>query len=313
MRPDTPFVAAIGGANIDIHGHSSGPLIERDSNPGNVRLAPGGVARNVAENLARLGVGVRFISAVGKDDHGELLLRLGREAGIDMEHVQQIDSVPTSTYLSVVDDSGDMYVAVSDMNIIDQFDAARLQASQDMLRKASLLVLDANLPDNVLAWLTTTFSDRPLFIDTVSTTKAVRIRPYLGAIHTLKTSRAEAEALTGLDAATESQLCEIAQSFHALGVERLFVTLGDQGVFFSANDEQSVIGPTSTVPDISNTGGAGDAFLAGLVYAWLEAWELDKSVQFALAAAAVTLACGGTNNPDLSLATITALLESDHG
>ena len=78
---NTPFVAVIGGANIDIHGKSNDTLQERDSNPGQVHTSAGGVARNIAENLARLGVDCRLITAVGKDHHGQMLLRLARDAG----------------------------------------------------------------------------------------------------------------------------------------------------------------------------------------------------------------------------------------
>ena len=65
---DAPFVSVIGGANIDIHGRSTQALRSNDSNPGDVHISAGGVARNIAENLARLGADTRLISAVG-DDH----------------------------------------------------------------------------------------------------------------------------------------------------------------------------------------------------------------------------------------------------
>ena len=49
-------VAGIGGANIDIHGQSTAPIVMRDSNPGAMHLSPGGVNRNILENLCRMGV-----------------------------------------------------------------------------------------------------------------------------------------------------------------------------------------------------------------------------------------------------------------
>lgn len=309
MPSDTPFVAVVGGANIDIHGRSRAALIERDSNPGTVQVAAGGVARNVAENLARLGVDTRLITAIGNDAHGRMLLQSGLDAGIDMAGVQQIDSVPTSTYLAVLDDDGEMRVAVSDMSIIAALGAERLQASQAILEQAALVVIDTNLPDAALAWLADTLSAQTLFVDTVSATKAPRIKPYLAAVHTLKTSRIEAEALAELDAATEDQLGEMAEWFHSRGVERLFVTLGSEGVFYSAGASRGVLTLRSGEREILNAGGAGDAFLAGLVHAWLEHWPLEESARFALAAADVTLAHPGANNPELSFETIAARLE----
>jgi pseudouridine kinase len=90
----TPRVCVIGGANVDIHGAAYQPLRLRDSNPGSVHVSPGGVARNVAENLSRLGVDCRLVTAVGKDPHGEMLLAHGRETGIDMRYVQELESAP---------------------------------------------------------------------------------------------------------------------------------------------------------------------------------------------------------------------------
>jgi len=197
---DTAFVVVIGGANIDIHGKSDQPLRSNDSNPGSVHTSAGGVARNVAENLVRLGVDCRLVSAVGNDHHGQVLLRLSREAGVDVQHVLEIASAPTSTYLSVLDDSGDMQVAISDMSIIEHVNADRLRSMQPMLQQSALIVIDSNLPDDALSWLADSFADKPIFADTVSTIKAPRLKPYLPSIHTLKTSTIEAEALTGLDA-----------------------------------------------------------------------------------------------------------------
>ena len=60
-------VTCVGGANIDIQGFSNAAINMRDSNPGTVRLCPGGVGRNIAENLAWLGANVRMVTAVGED------------------------------------------------------------------------------------------------------------------------------------------------------------------------------------------------------------------------------------------------------
>ena len=301
---DAPFVAVIGGANIDIHGKSFNALRQKDSNPGTVHTSAGGVARNIAENLARLGVDARLISAIGNDHHGRMMMRLSHDSGIDMQYVHEIESLPTSTYLSVLDDSGDMQVAIADMSIIDRLSADRLRPQKAMLQQSSLMILDTNLPDDALAWLTGRFAANTIFADTVSTAKALRIKPYLSSIHTLKTGTLEAEALTGLEARTQTQMRRLADRLHDEGVERVFITRGDQGVFYSTGDAQGVEKMKRTKGEILNAGGAGDAFLAGLAYAWLEDWPLNKTVQFALAAADITLSHPATSSPGLSLTTV---------
>jgi len=312
MNRNAELVAVIGGANIDIHGKSYQPLRNNDSNPGSVHISAGGVARNVAENLTRLGVDCRLVSAVGKDHHGQMLLRLSQEAGIDMQYVQEIASAPTSTYLSVLDDSGDMQVAISDMSVIDHVSAERLQSMQPMLQQSALIVIDSNLPDDALAWLTDSFADKPIFADTVSTSKAPRLNPYLSSIHTLKMSKIEAEALTGLDARSPAQLCKVANHLHRAGVERVFITRGEQGVFYSADDAQGSRESAREKHEMQNAGGAGDAFLAGLAFAWLEDFNLDDSLRFAITAADITLSHTATTNPDFSLVAINRAMEAQH-
>jgi len=310
---DTSFVTVVGGANIDIHGKSTRALRANDSNPGTVCISAGGVARNIAENLVRLGVDCRLITAVGDDHNGRTLVRLASEAGIDTQYVQEITSAQTSTYLSVIDTSGDMAVAIADMDIIDQLTPARLRPCQSMLRQSSLIVLDTNLPDSTLAWLAREFAEQMLFVDTVSTAKAPRIKRHLGSIHTLKTSAIEAEALTGLKAETRSHLQDIASQLHAAGVERVFVTRGSRGVFYSTGDEQGIFKLSRKNRIIRNAGGAGDAFLAGLVYSWLENHDLEKTLRIALTAADLTLSDTAPSSPALSLTAINQTLEARDG
>lgn len=307
---DSPFVTVIGGANVDIHGKSTNRLLEADSNPGTVHTSAGGVARNIAENLSRLGVDCRLISAIGSDHNGKMLKRVCGDAGVDMQYVFETAAAQTSTYLSVLDETGDMHIAINDMSIIEHLTPLRLAAHQAMLKQSALLIVDCNLPPATLAWLSTSADSTPIFADTVSAAKAARLKPHLHAIHTLKASAIEVEALTGMKAATESQLSKAAVALHAAGVHRAFVTRGDQGVFVSADGSQRMVPASSSGSDVVSTGGAGDAFLAAIAYAWLQDWNLDATVHFALAAADLTLSSPATNYPALSLATVQQAMES---
>ncbi len=121
-----------------------------------------------------------------------------------------------------------MYVAVADMRVMDLLTADRLQSAQAMLQQCAMIILDTNLASNALAWLTSNFPDKPIFTDTVSSSKAARLAPHLASIHTLKTSTVEAQSLTGIAADSPVQLHKIADRIHAQGVERVFITRGKQ-------------------------------------------------------------------------------------
>lgn len=305
----SPSVTVIGGANIDVQGKSRKALRDHDSNPGDVHISPGGVARNVAENLTRLGVPCKLITAVGDDQYGKILMQSSADAGIDTRGAHRIEQLPTSTYLSIVDDTGDMQVAISDMRIMDELGADLLTPHRSIIENSSLLILDANLPDDALAWLTSNFAGHTIFADTVSTTKAARLRPYLNKIHTLKTGTIEAEALTGLEARTDGQVQKLAEWIHSHGVSRLFVTRGEHGVFYSTDRTRAIMAPHENIPEIGNTTGAGDAFLAGTAWSWLEEMPIEQSVEFALAAARITIQSHMTCNPALSVEAIRQEIE----
>ncbi len=298
----SPFVVVIGGANVDVHGRPARRLALQDSNPGAVTTSPGGVGRNVAENLARLGVDVRLISAVGNDHHGRLLMEHGRAAGIDMQHVLISDNCPTSTYMSVLDRRGDMHVAVNDMAVMDELDASALRIHESILKQAMLVIVDANLTESALSWICTAAGGTPLFVDAVSAAKSHRIGAHLGAIHTLKCNEAEAETLSGISARNKPERARLAAWFHAKGVKRLFVTLGRRGVFYSTAEAAGVEKPRHV--EARNTGGAGDAFLAGIALAWIEEQPLVQSVRFALAAAALTVAEENTSSTRIDRAAV---------
>ena len=309
---NTAIVTVIGGASVDIYGKSTDAIREHDSNPGTVHKSPGGVARNIAENLARLDVNCQLITAIGDDQHGEMLLAQGSASGIDMRFVQRVDSVPTSTYLAVLDDTGDMQVAISDMRVMDKISIEQLAAHRSAIEGSALIIVDANLPDDTLAWITGTFSGHTIFADTVSTAKAPRLLPYLPAIHTLKTGTIEAEALTGLKATSDGDIQKLAEWVHSHGVARLLVTRGEHGVFYSTDRTRAIMAPHQNIPEISNTTGAGDAFLAAIAYSWLQQWSLERSVHFALAAAQITIRSHTTCSPALSVAAINKELETHH-
>ena len=284
----------------------------QDSNPGTVTASPGGVARNIAENLARLGAECRLVAAVGADHHGDLLLEQGQAAGIDMRFVLQLEAVQTSTYVSVLDHSGDMLVAINDMSIADELTPDRLQAHEQMLKQARLIIADTNVSEAALDYVAAILIEQPLFVDVVSTVKALRIKPHLRSVHTLKASRSEAEALSKMSARSNKELLEVAGWFHEQGVERIFITLDADGVFYSDGNQHGMEDAGSPTASVSNASGAGDAFVAGIAYAWLQQWPIVKSVRFAVSAATLALSHRATINPGMSLASVNEIYSAQY-
>lgn len=310
MRENEPFVSVIGSANMDIHGSPDNVLKHHDSNPGKVENSPGGVARNIAENLALLGNDCRLIAPLGDDHSGRMLFERGLASGIDMQGILKVDRVPTSAYLSILDENGDLVAAINDMAIMEHIGPGHLQVHRDMLRHAALVIIDTNLKEEALAFITEQLGDRPIFADTVSCAKAGKIKPHLHAIHTLKPSLAEAEEIAGIKVNSPRGLSELADWFHEQGVRRLFVSLGSDGVFYSDGEEQGLEKALKQSTTDIYANGAGDALFAGLAHAWVRRWSLKTSVRFAISAAHLAISHSSTINPDMSPDAVNRIYET---
>lgn len=290
------YAVVVGGVNVDIGGRSFGKLVEADSNPGSVQVSLGGVGRNIAHNLRLLGVDVRMLTAIGEDLHGQEVAASCANLGIDLNHALRLSDAPTSTYLYIADPRGEMALAVSDMRICDRINPAYLHSKLSLLENARVVVADANIPAESLAFLAENCSV-PLFCDPVSTAKAEKLRPILHKIHTLKPNRIEAALLAGVPAETKEQVERAAEILLQKGVKRVFISCGADGIY--AAEEGKKIWQPILPGNMVNTTGCGDSAMGAIVWSYLEEGNLAEAALAAVAAGAITMESAQTINPDM--------------
>jgi pseudouridine kinase len=298
------FVAVVGGANMDIVARTPMGGLKGDSTPGQIQCSPGGVARNMAENLARLGHHTCLISAVGDDEFGRSLSSATSAAGVDVSGLLVLTDERTATYLSVHGADGEMSLAVNDMAILNSVTPQLLQSLSSTIGAAASLVLDCNLALGTLAWLIEHAGDTPVFIDGVSVQKCQRLQGLLAGIHTLKVNHLEAQALTGLPTNSTEEAQAAALALQRLGVRNVVVSRGALGVCWC--DDGGVGTRAASSMSVTNSSGAGDALLAGLVHARLTGQTLAEAVPFAMACAELTLSSPFANDPGLSVSAVQA-------
>ena len=290
---DEPYILVIGGSNIDIQGFPKEKLIQRDSNIGTVKMSLGGVGRNIAENCARLGVPTRLMSVIGDDPYGQKILKEAQAIGLNMQDTVVLSGESTSTYLSILDETHDMAMAINHMDSIEKLTVDHIRAKRSIIEHAQLVVLDTNLSQAVLDHLLTQYPKTKFFVDTVSTKKAMKVKDHLKNIHTLKPNRMEAEVLTG--SSEKTPLLELGSQ---LKCKRSFISLGSQGVqVFEGKTHLHF--PTKPI-EVVNATGAGDAFMAGLVYAYLKGYDIKETCLTAMAASRLALSHPDTINPNLN-------------
>jgi pseudouridine kinase len=279
---EQPFVVVVGGANVDVKARTAAPLVAATSNPGTVVRTPGGVGRNVAENLARLGSRVALVSTVGSDPDGDWLLEETAAAGVDVSPV--LRGGRTGRYVAVLDATGDLAVGVSDMAATDGLGPEVLD--HDLIRSAALVVVDGNLPattiDAVLAL------GARVVIDPVSVAKARRISSLLSGVRPVFAITPNEDELAALGTVAE---------LHHRGVEVVWVRRGPDGSLLSTPDGEVVLEAPEVVPvDVT---GAGDAMLAAFCHRVLAGAPLAEAARAGHQAAALTVASPHTVRPDL--------------
>ncbi len=294
-------VLVIGAAGLDVKGQVGGPLQMGTSNPGSIRQSPGGVARNIAENLARLGVEVALITALGDDWPGRYILEHACQAGVNTEHVLVQSDLRTGIYLALQDQEKHLIVGLDDMEAIQAITPRYLYERRRLFREVEMVVIDANLSPDALEMVFRLAAQygRPVCADPTSAPLAVRLQPFLDQLYLVTPNLQEAYALLGEVGGSSGRPIRVARRLVAKGVKLAVITLAEKGLCYATVNESGNL-PAITVPIVDRTG-VGDALTAAIVFGLLEGLPPTEAVRLGLSAAALTLQCRHTVCPDISL------------
>ena len=302
LNTDRP-VLVLGAAGMDVVGRLEAELRPAASNPARIRSSYGGVARNVAENLARLGQPARLVTVLGNDRIGNEILEHTASAGVDVSAVLQTSDYPTGFYMGIVDRSGKLQFAVDDMRLLEEITPYYLQEQEALFKASCLAFVDANLPVKTLrAAVNLARRARiPICADTAAFTLAERLVKFLPEFYLVTANSKEAGALTGLsfEAVDRHAAMEAARMLVNRGVRIALVTLAEYGVVYATSETTVHIPAIRT--RISDPTGAGDAMTAAVLFALLNDIELDDAIRLGVSAASLTLRHPGSVFPDLTL------------
>ncbi len=314
--PQPSRVVVVGGAVVDVKLRIAGPPVPATSNPGVATHAVGGVGRNIAENLARLGTPTTLVAPVGRDVAGQSVLARTTQAGVDCTHLVRT-AHPTGTYTAVLDDAGDLHIAVADMRATDELTVAELGAVPSLLVGAGALVVDCNLAVGVIRWLLGAAAAEgvPVVLEPVSVAKATAARTALDGsvpLHTVTPNVDELAALVGRPVAdTVEDVAAAARVLHDHGVERVWVRRGTRGSLLSVavtGEPRRLVRVSAPSVEVADVTGAGDAMTAGYVHALLSGGDAVEAARHGQVLAALTCASSDTVRPDLTAALVAARL-----
>ncbi len=308
IRNRKPRVIVAGGINLDLAGHADGPAPPGTSTPGKVTLSTGGVARNIAENLAAMGCSVELVGAVGEDLLSRFVLEKTAAAGVGVDAVRRDSESTVGVYLSILA-AGELERAIADTGATERINGATLRSMLVPFRdsRVSLLVLDTNLyPEalqTALDWATE--EEVPVLVEPVSVEKSLRLAGLRGRIDYVTPNEAEIRALLGASAPLPE-------------IRHWVVTRGDRGAGLYRPDPGSggarsgdtddlldesrweLIIPAEIVTAV-NVNGAGDAFVAAFSTGIVTGRSLEESLRLGVRAGTLTVQSSSTVAGTLTL------------
>ncbi|WP_424237558.1 carbohydrate kinase [Bhargavaea ginsengi] len=293
-------VVAIGGANVDRKFHLKASVQSGTSNPSTVTSSVGGVARNVAENIGRLGHPVTLLTVAGNDADWQRIEQ-ATAPHVELAHTALLPGRTTGSYSAVLDPDGEMAIALADMDVYDELSPDYIDAHAPVVQGAALAVIDLNCPKETVVHVQelSRQSGTELAIVPVSSPKMDRMPDDLDGVTWFICNRDEAEAYSGISVNDDASWKEAVRLLLEKGVVNAIVTAGSKGVM-AGNADGIRHYPAISGVHVEDVTGAGDAFVSGVLHGHLTGMAFEDRIRCGLLNAARTLASDATVRPELS-------------
>ena len=304
------YILSIGGSNIDIQGFSKSRILLKESNPGKIKVCTGGVERNIINNLSNIGLkNIKFITSIGNDIFGDILFNNIKSLGVDVSYIVRNGS--STSYIAIMNNDRDMEIAMSDMDTLDEnINIGYLDSIRDIIENAEFITMDAVMNRDIFEYIIKNFPNKKLLTDAVSIKKSEHIKGLEKHIYALKLNSNEASFLLDRDINTIEEGKEAVKIFLEKGVKEIYITFGALGICYGTyNNINEAYYLKAPKVNIVNATGAGDAFMAGIVYSIFHDYDLYYKVKFAAVMAMFALESEETVNDNTNFDKLTKRIE----
>lgn len=295
-------VYCLGAMNTDRKLKVKEKALMGTSNPAFAEITAGGVGRNIADNIARLGIPITLLSGSGGDGDFEFLKQQA-SPNLDMSHVDVIEAYNTGSYTAVLDIDGRMIIALADMDIYDRLDCGWLETHRKELSAADKIIVDLNLPmETVRAALALAAKHQiETWVVSVSGPKMRHLPDNLEAVTWLIVNQDESEFFFDYPATDEKRFADLGDKWLETGVKNVIITRGAKPALY-ASAELGLGNPQFYLPppvDIVDVTGAGDSYASAVFYGIYKGMPVSKAIQMGMTNAFLTLGSSLTVRPEL--------------
>ena len=296
------YVLVVGSAVLDIKGSADHPINSGSRQFGHIQTTVSGVARNIAENLARLEIETVLLSAVADDDIGQQLITQSTESDIDCSHVMRVSGARTAMTMTIQDDNNEIVSVIDDYSIMEYLDSDYLMEHESLFANATIIVIDATLTEEALDTLFELAIRYKIRVcaDPTAPLLAGRLCKYIENLYFIAPNASETVALCAIEepATDRDSAIKTAQRLVNMGADIAVVTLGDKGLAYADHSGGGYIRAIHT--EVVDTSGAGDAFSGAVIFGLLNDVPVDEAMRLGVTAASLTLASKETVLPTLN-------------
>ena len=303
-------VIGIGACNVDIYCRSLIEFKDHYDHPSKIHIATGGVTRNILEALSKLNISTSLLTVLGDDIFKEEIINNCHKNNINIDHVKIIKGINSGLFVEILDKDGELKEAMCDMSSLEYLNIDYIKENDELIRNSKAITIDPSLKEEVIEYILDTYKDIPVFIDPVSEEYALKLRKYINRFYACKPNIKEAEMLADMPIHTDTDLDIASDKLIKAGLKEIYITMNKDGCYFK-NTLESQKKALRTKDKIINTSGAGDNFMAGMIYGYLNGLNTSDKLKYAQIMAYTALLSDKPINDELSIEYINKLLKEN--
>jgi pseudouridine kinase len=285
-------IICIGAALVDELYSATAPMLLATTNEANVHRSAGGVSRNIAHQLALLGLPVQLLSVFGNDGEGDWLKTICSYTNIKLDAAITTHSL-TGKYTGILNFDGSLFTALITNAELELITPEHLQKHEALLANAAYIIVDANISVETIIWLADFCFDKkiPFVIEPVSVPPAAKLsKMNFKGVSMITPNEDELPALCTSNQHTNVQ--QQAQELLNRGVEKIWLHNGAAGsILFTKHQTIHLSAPK--VEEVKDCTGAGDGSLSGFILAQYLGKSDEESLKIAHTLSAEILQVNG--------------------
>lgn len=275
-------IVVIGAVFVDIKGYPESNFVPSGRNAGRVEQVHGGVARNVAEDIANCELRPTFVSLVDDSGTGHDVIRKLRDHKVNTDYIRTTRD-GMGTWLAVFDNDGDVYSSISKrpdlMAIADILD----ERGDEIISQADSIVIEICVDKEIVkrVFRLAQKYNKKVFAVVANMGIALQRRDFLQSIDCFVCNIQEAGMLFSDDYTdkTKEEMVEIlSKKVIAAQIPSMIITMGGNGAVFADKFGDKGHCPARRV-EVKDTTGAGDSFCAGVAIGLTYGKSLEEACE----------------------------------